>query len=95
MKDLSRAYEERVEEISILKRKIEELEQSAKAHMQAERHQQLTAEILGILNNPSALTDAISLILSAIKRETGFDAVGIRLQSSDDFPYFVPERFFE
>ena len=93
MKDLSRAYEERVEEISVLKQKIEGLEQAAKAHIQAERYQQLTAEILGILNNPSALSDAISLMLSAIKRETGFDAVGIRLRSSDDFPYFVQEGF--
>ncbi len=93
MKDLSRTYEEQVEEISVLKQKIEELEQSTKAHMQAERYQQLTAEILGILNNPSVLTDAISLILSAIKRETGFEAVGIRLRSSDDFPYFVQEGF--
>ena len=60
---------------------------------QAERHQQLAAEILGILNDPSALTDAINRILASIKRETGFEAVGIRLRSGDDFPYFVQEGF--
>jgi hypothetical protein len=28
-----------------------------------------------------------------IKRETGFDAVGIRLRSGNDFPYFVQNGF--
>jgi len=60
---------------------------------QAERRQRLTAEILGILNDSSALTDAIKRILIVIKRETGFEAIGIRLRSGDDFPYFVQEGF--
>ena len=60
---------------------------------QAERRQHLTAEVLGILNGPTNLTDAITRILTAIKRETGFEAVGIRLRSHDDFPYFVQEGF--
>jgi GAF domain-containing protein len=60
---------------------------------QAERRQYLTAEILGILNDPSILAVSIDLILAAIKRETGFDAVGIRLRSGDDFPYFVQNGF--
>jgi PAS domain S-box-containing protein len=60
---------------------------------QAERHQHLAAEILGLLNTPSDLTDTISRILTAIKRETGFEAVGIRLRNGDDFPFFVQEGF--
>ena len=60
---------------------------------QAERRQHLTSEILGILNNTSDLTDSIKLILDVIKRDTDFDAVGIRLQSGDDFPYFVQSGF--
>ena len=60
---------------------------------QAEDLQKLAAEILGILNAPSALTDTISHILTAIKRKTGFEAVGIRLRDGDDFPYFVQEGF--
>ncbi|MEI6135725.1 MAG: PAS domain S-box protein, partial [Desulfomonile sp.] len=59
----------------------------------AERRQYVASEILGILNNPSTLTDSIKLILDVIKRETGFDAVGIRLRSGDDFPYFVQSGF--
>jgi GAF domain-containing protein len=60
---------------------------------QVERRQNLTAEILSILNDPSTLADSINLILAAIKRETCFDAVGIRLRSGDDFPYFVQNGF--
>ncbi len=59
----------------------------------AERYQHLAAEILRILNNPSPFDDSIGLILAAIQRETGIDAVGIRLRSGDDFPYFVQNGF--
>jgi len=58
-----------------------------------ERYQHLSAEILGVLNEPLGLRDAVGRILTAIKRETGFDAVGIRLRSGDDFPYFVRTAF--
>jgi len=54
---------------------------------ETERRQCLSAEILGILNDPHALSDAINRILAAIQRTMGFDAVGIRLQNGDDFPY--------
>jgi PAS domain S-box-containing protein len=59
----------------------------------AERHQSLSAEILGILNEPLGVSDGVNRILEAIKRETGFDAVGIRLRSGDDFPYFAQSGF--
>jgi PAS domain S-box-containing protein len=58
-----------------------------------ERYQNLSAEILGVLNEALGVHDAISRILAAIKLETGFDAVGIRLRSGDDFPYFVQNGF--
>jgi PAS domain S-box-containing protein len=59
----------------------------------AERYQCLSAEILDALNAPLGVRDAIGRILAAIKRETSFDAVGIRLRSGDDFPYFVQNGF--
>ena len=93
MEDPSRINSELIEEISVLKQKNKELEQSEAARKQAERRQYLTAEILGILNDPPALADAINCILTAIQRETGFEAVGIRLRSGDDFPYFVQDGF--
>ena len=60
---------------------------------QVERRQALSAEILGILNDPPVLDDATKLILTAIKGETGFDAVGIRLHRGDDFPYVAQDGF--
>ena len=60
---------------------------------QAEGRRALSAEILGILNNPPVLDDEVNGILNAIKLETGFDAVGIRLQRGDDFPYFAQDGF--
>ena len=59
----------------------------------AEHRQYLAAEIMGILNDPSTLEDSINLILAAIKRETGFDAVGIRLRNGDDYPYTAQNGF--
>ena len=60
---------------------------------QAELYQRLMADILRILNDPTLLNDSITLILDAIKGETGFDAVGIRLQHGDDFPYLTQDGF--
>jgi hypothetical protein len=88
-----RTNAELIEEIAVLKQKNKELEQSEAARKQAERRQYLAAEILGILNDPPTLADAINCILTVIKRETGFDAVRIRLRSGYDFPYFVQEGF--
>jgi PAS domain S-box-containing protein len=63
--------------------------------LQAERYQRLAIEILAVLNNAIGWDDTISRILAAIKRETGFDAVGIRLKDGDDFPYAVQDGFFQ
>jgi PAS domain S-box-containing protein len=62
-------------------------------HKQSERRQSLTAEILTILNDTHVVTDTIDRILTLIKRDTGFDAVGVRLRMGDDFPYFVQQGF--
>ena len=62
---------------------------------QAEQNQHLAAEILRILNDISTMDDSTKLILSAIKGETGFDAVGIRLRKGEDFPYYMSLGFSE
>lgn len=59
----------------------------------AEGRQNLSSEILSILNYPSDFTDTIDRILSAIKHEMGFDAVSLRLLSGDDYPYIVQKGF--
>ncbi len=60
---------------------------------QAEGRQNLMTEILGIINESPLLVETIKGILISIKREMSFDAVGIRLKSGDDFPYFVYDGF--
>ncbi len=67
--------------------------QDISARRQAERRQSLSAEILAIVNDVLPLADTINRILTAIKRETGFDAVGIRLRRGSDFPYFDQDGF--
>jgi PAS domain S-box-containing protein len=60
---------------------------------EAEHRQYLLNEIMNVLNDPPALTDPLSLIVAAIQRGMGFDAVGIRLRSGEDYPYFVQNGF--
>jgi diguanylate cyclase (GGDEF)-like protein/PAS domain S-box-containing protein len=60
---------------------------------QMERRHNLSYELLGILNSSLALPDTLNSVVSAVKRWTGFDAVGIRLQAGDDFPYFARNGF--
>lgn len=54
----------------------------------AEAYREMGQEVLQILNQPAELQDSIQRILTAFKAWTGVDAVGIRLQDGDDFPYF-------
>jgi len=45
--------------------------------------------------SPLGLPEVINRILGAIKQETGFEALGIRLRDGDDFPYYVTDGFSE
>ncbi len=60
---------------------------------QAEAYRETGREILQILNQPGDLAASIQRVLAALKARTGFDAVGIRLQDGEDFPYFAQEGF--
>ena len=63
------------------------------ARKQAEVYRAMGLEILQILNEPATLFDAFQRILAELKARTGFDAVGIRLQDGEDFPYFAQVGF--
>jgi PAS domain S-box-containing protein/putative nucleotidyltransferase with HDIG domain len=63
--------------------------------IQSELFQNLSGEVLAILNEPGDLHDLIQRILSIMKLKTGSDAVGMRLQSGDDFPYYAQHGFSE
>jgi PAS domain S-box-containing protein len=60
---------------------------------QTELLQNLSVEILGILNDDFAFSDAIHRVVTAIKRSTGVDAVGIRMLNDQDYPYLSQEGF--
>lgn len=59
----------------------------------SETYGALGREILHILNEPGELRHSIQRILALLKSQAGFDAVGIRLQQGEDYPYFVQEGF--
>jgi PAS domain S-box-containing protein len=60
---------------------------------QAEKLQLLSNEILYILNEPLTLQEATNAVLGRLKKEIGIDAVGIRLDRGDDFPYLSQTGF--
>ena len=60
---------------------------------QAEAYREMGREVLQILNGPGDLQQAIQSVIAVLKRQTGSDAVGIRMQDGDDFPYFAQQGF--
>ena len=58
-----------------------------------ETYRQLSSDVLGIMNEPAELKEMVSRVLAAIKLATKADAIGIRLKSNYDFPYFVENGF--
>jgi len=45
-----------------------------------------TKEVLQILNEPGQISVTIQRVLTVLRKTTGIDAIGIRLQKGDDFP---------
>jgi PAS domain S-box-containing protein len=62
---------------------------------QAEAYRDMGREVVQMLNGPGDLHDLTQHVLTALKTITGFDAVGIRLQDGDDFPYLAQKGFSE
>ena len=60
---------------------------------QAAMFKEIHHEILEILNEPGTLHDNMQRLLNMLKIRSGFDAVGIRLQDGDDFPYIAQNGF--
>ncbi|MBM4164470.1 MAG: PAS domain S-box protein [Lentisphaerae bacterium] len=59
----------------------------------AETYREMEHEILRILNEPGDLQESIQHALVALKTRAEADAVGLRLQEGEDFPYFVQDGF--
>ncbi len=61
----------------------------------AESRQHLAGKVLECLNREKMDMDVIRDVLALIRQSAGFDAIGIRLQQGDDFPYFQTQGFPE
>jgi PAS domain S-box-containing protein len=61
----------------------------------AEAYRAMGPDILTVLNEAGTLRQALQRVVSLLKAQTGFDAVGIRLQDGDDFPYYAQQGFSE
>ncbi len=59
----------------------------------AELYRNLSNDVFAILNESTDFKDSIQSILAAIRQTTCCDAVGIRLQTGEDFPYFLHNGF--
>jgi PAS domain S-box-containing protein len=60
---------------------------------QVESYRKLSVGVLEILNESADFHDSIQRILFAVKQITGCDAVGMRLESGGDYPYFAQDGF--
>jgi PAS domain S-box-containing protein len=61
----------------------------------AECRERLARDVLDLLNRPHGATETIGDILRLVKTSMDFEAVAIRLQEGDDFPYYVANGFPE
>lgn len=62
---------------------------------QAESNQALSADVLRVLNESGDLQTLIGRVLRVIQKQTGFDAVGLRLREGVDYPYYQQSGFSE
>jgi len=77
----------------ILEQRIKELEQVISEYKQVEQWKLLNIKILNQINKSEVWKNCIEEILSEIKQFTGFEAVAIRLNEGEDFPYYVTKGF--
>jgi len=57
------------------------------ARKRTEQLLSVPAEILAIIAAPAPVRETAEGIVAALKKATGFDAVGLRLQDGDDYPF--------
>jgi len=62
-------------------------------HRKADDYRELRREVIELLNEPGDMQDAIQRIITVVKMRTGFDAVGMRLQDGEDYPYYLQQGF--
>jgi PAS domain S-box-containing protein len=74
---------------------VQEIERLRRVLAQREPLDRLTAAALDCIKAETGTPDLLREIVTRIARETGFDAVGLRLREGNDFPYFQTRGFSE
>lgn len=82
------AKAELLEENKRLLARLTEAEKALAAH-----EREATIEFLRLVNESLTLQDLIAKAVSFFQQQTGCEAVGIRLQAGEDFPYFQSAGF--
>ncbi|MEI8115730.1 MAG: PAS domain S-box protein, partial [Bacteroidia bacterium] len=59
----------------------------------AEIYREIQQEILKIQTDQGNMRDSLQTVIQILKETIGFDAIGIRFQEGDDFPYLVQNGF--
>ncbi|MBI5583371.1 MAG: PAS domain S-box protein, partial [Deltaproteobacteria bacterium] len=59
----------------------------------AERERDLTVDLLRLVNESHSQEEMIRRAATFFQQQSGFEAVGIRLQEEDDYPYFEARGF--
>lgn len=60
---------------------------------QAEQYRHLGAKVAQEISQPNFFKETVTRLARILKESTGLDAVGIRMQDGDDFPYLAQEGF--
>ena len=61
--------------------------------LQARAYREMGREVLQVLNDPIDLSASLERVIDILMQRTEFDAIGIRLQEGEDFPYFTQRGF--
>ena len=59
----------------------------------AQDEREITIKLLSLINSKNHIHDLMKLVTSLLKDWSGCEAVGIRLQNGEDFPYFETNGF--
>ncbi|HLN74674.1 MAG TPA: PAS domain S-box protein, partial [Prolixibacteraceae bacterium] len=60
---------------------------------QTESYREASRKILQVLNEPGEINQLIEQVTSILKQGTGIDAIGIRMQKGEDFPFLTQDGF--
>ena len=93
LQETLKKHQDELEEL--VKERTIQLEKELAERRKAEKDKALTIRILERLNSHQDTNDIIFDILKDLKDVTGYEAIGIRLEEGNNFPYFVYNGFSE